>query len=233
MKLMPEFRRPQHRIVARVLRALNAKFLASAGCFFGGGTQLAMSLGEYRESRDIDFLCSSRAGFRTLREEVTDASLGAILRRPLVLAREVRADRDGVRTFFVIGDARIKFEILFESRIDLAGDVDRDLAVPVLSPEHAIAEKLLANADRGLDDSTLSRDLIDLAFATVHFGKPTLRAGLAIAEQAYGTAICRHLGLTLEAFQKSRTRAAVCIKSLAVEDTATLRKGLRILRTLL
>jgi len=33
---------------------------------------LAMTLGEYRESRDIDFLCSSREGFRSLRETVTD-----------------------------------------------------------------------------------------------------------------------------------------------------------------
>jgi hypothetical protein len=55
---MPEFRRTHHRAIARVLRAMDAEFLARAGCFFGGGTQLAMTLGEYRESRDIDFLRS-------------------------------------------------------------------------------------------------------------------------------------------------------------------------------
>lgn len=40
------------------------KLLSEAQCYFGGGTQLAMTYGEYRESRDVDFLCSSRDGFR-------------------------------------------------------------------------------------------------------------------------------------------------------------------------
>jgi hypothetical protein len=208
---------------------MDAEFLSRAGCFFGGGTQLAMALGEYRESRDIDFLCSSRAGFRAVREAVTHRSLGAVLRSDLELVRDVRTDRDGIRTFFAVDDIRLKFEIVFESRIDVAGDLDRRFGVPVLRPEHAVAEKLLANADRGLDDSTLARDLIDLAFAAARFGRPTFDAGSAIAEGAYGTAVRRYLGSSLESF-RDRSRAAACIKSLAVDDTATLRKGLRVLR---
>jgi hypothetical protein len=226
------YRRDGHQIVARVLQALDGVFLAEAHCFFGGGTYLSLHLGEYRVSRDIDFLCSSRAGFRTLRETVTQQSLGAIVRVPVALAREVRADRDGIRTFIEIEDSRVKFEILFEGRIDLVGHVDRALELPVLEPELCVAEKLLANADRGLDESTLSRDLIDLAFAAVHFGKPTLTAGLDLAERAYGVAVRRQLGLALDLFQKNRARAAACIESLAVDDTATLRKGLRVLRQL-
>jgi hypothetical protein len=208
---------------------MNAPFLTDAGCFFGGGTQLAMTLGEYRESRDIDFLCAQRSGVRAVRETVSDRSLGSLLRRPLELARDVRADRDGVRTYLVVDGIRLKFEIVFEGRIDLAGDVDESLGVPVLTPTHAVAEKLLANADRGLDESTLARDLIDLAFAAVGFDRATFDAGLAIAEQAYGAAVRRYLSASLAAF-RSRTRAAYCIRSLAVEDTATLRKGLRLLR---
>jgi hypothetical protein len=227
-KSMPEFRRPYHRAIARVLRAMDAEFLSSASCFFGGGTQLAMSLGEYRESRDIDFLCSSRAGFRRLRETVTNDSLGAVVRSDLKLARDVRADQYGIRTFFAIEDVRLKFEIVRESRIDLAGELDRRLGVTVLDPEHAVAEKLLANADRGLDDSTLARDLIDLAFATAHFGRPVLEAGCVIAEEAYGTAVRRYLGSSLKLF-RNRARATACIKSLGVDDTTTLRKGLRTL----
>jgi hypothetical protein len=228
---MPEFVRPHHRAVARVLRSLNAELLVRAECFFGGGTQLAMMLGEYRESRDIDFLCSDRNGFRILRETITEQSLGDVLSRPLKLAREVRADRDGIRTFFDTGSMRIKFEILVEARIDLAGALDRRLAVPSLSLECAIAEKLLANADRGLDEAMLFRDLVDLAFAAVHAGRPKLREGLAIAERAYGSAVERYLRLTLAAFRDNRARANACIKSLAIDDTATLRRGLRILRT--
>ena len=212
---------------------MDNEFLLRAGCFFGGGTQLAMSLGEYRESRDIDFLCSSRAGFRALRETVTNRSLGAVFGTAPQLARDVRTDRDGIRTFLVADGVRLKFEILFESRIDLAGSVDRFLAVPVLAPEHAVAEKLLANADRGLDESTLSRDLVDLAFAGVHYGRPTLEAGIGIAERAYGTAVLRYLQSSLTMFQERRSRANACLKTLDVDDTATLRKGLRALRALL
>jgi hypothetical protein len=207
---------------------MDAEFLSSAGCFFGGGTQLAMTLGEYRESRDIDFLCASRAGFRRLRETVTNRSLGSVLRNDLHLVRDVRADQYGIRTFFAVEDIRLKFEIVREGRIDLAGDFDRTFGVPVLDAEHAVAEKLLANADRGLDESTLARDLIDLAFATAHFGRPVLEAGCAIAEEAYGTAVRRYLRSSLQAF-RDRTRAAACIKALAVDDTPTLRKGLRTL----
>jgi hypothetical protein len=225
-----EFRRAHHRAIARALRALDATFLAEAGCFFGGGTQLAMTLGEYRESRDIDFLCARRSGVRALRETVTDASLGSLLRSPLELAREVRADRDGVRTYLAVDGIRLKFEIVFEGRIDLNGALDKSLGVPVLDPEHAVAEKLLANADRGLDESTLARDLIDLAFAAAGFDRATFEAGLTLAEQAYGAAVRRYLSASLTAF-RSRTRAAYCIRSLAVEDTATLRKGLRLLRS--
>jgi len=224
-----EFRRPHHRAVARALRAMDSAFLTSASCFFGGGTQLAMALGEYRESRDIDFLCARQDGIRALRETVTDRSLGAVLRGAVELARDVRTDRDGIRTFLLVGDVRVKFEIVFEGRIELEGDLDRTLGVPALRPATAVAEKVLANADRGLDESTLARDLIDLAFAAVGFGRPAFDAGLALAERAYGTAARRYLAASLDAFQQ-RTRAAQCIRSLAIDDTATLRKGLRALR---
>lgn len=229
---MPEFRKAHHRIVAEVLRRMNAKLLAEARCYFGSGTQLAMAYGEYRESRDVDFLCSDRSGFRTLREQVTQTSLGAIVRRRVTLAREVRADRDGIRTFFDVDGARIKFEILLEARIDLDGGHDRALDVPVLGIECAIAEKLLANADRGLDDSTLFRDLVDLAFVSVHVGRAPLSDGLTIAEQAYGSAVKRSLGLAIDEFRGDRARAKACLRSLGVDDTKTLRKGLGVLQTL-
>jgi hypothetical protein len=229
-KSTPKFSRPHHRAIARALRAMDPKFLTEAGCFFGGGTQLAMTLGEYRESRDIDFLCSRRSGMRMLRETVTNRSLGRVLRSDIELAREMRMDRDGIRTFFVVDGVRLKFGIVFESRIDLDGDLDRVLGVPALRPPHAVAEKLLANADRGLDESTLARDLVDLAFAAVNFGRSVFDPGLAIAEEAYGAAARRYLDASLKAF-RNRARAAQCVASLGIQDTATLRKGLRALRS--
>ena len=168
---MPEFRREHHRLIAAILKSCDADFLSDAGCYFGGGTQIAMQLVEYRESRDIDFLCGDQAGVRKIRETVTQQSLGKILRKKIPLAREVRADRYGVRTFFAAHDTTIKFEIVFEARIALSGAMSREFGVPVLDLKHAVAEKLLANTDRGLDESTRSRDLIDLAFLVAHHGR--------------------------------------------------------------
>jgi hypothetical protein len=228
---MPELRRPAHRRICRVLRSLDARFLLEASCYFGGGTQLAMKLGEYRESRDIDFLCSSRAGFRMLRETVTEASLGALQRKPLRLARDIRADRDGLRTFVLAGSEPLKLEIIFEARIELSGALDRSLGVPVLDPACAAAEKFLANADRGLDESLKARDLVDLAYLAAFHPGPVLECGYRLAQSAYGQAVRRYLLLGLDKFA-TRGYGAACIKAHGLEDVATLRKGLLRLRRL-
>lgn len=193
---------------------------------------LAMTLGEYRESRDIDFLCSSRQGFRLLRESITDRSLGTIFRQSVDLARDVRADRDGIRTFLMVDDVPIKFEIILEARIDLDGAIDETLGVPALRRECSIAEKLLANADRGMDESTLSRDLVDLSFLAVHAGRTPLEEGMEIAETAYGAAIRKSLRSSLDTFKANRSRASAHVRALAVDDTQALRKGLQVLRKL-
>ena len=229
---MPEFRRPHHRSLVGILGAMNASFLERSGCFFGGGTCIALMLDEFRESRDIDFLCASRDGFRALRESVTEDSLGKIMKRKVALARDVRADRDGIRTFFSAGDLRIKLEIVLEARIDLRGAPQRFLGVPVLDLECLAAEKFLANADRGLDNSTRSRDVIDLAFLAASRGKQALEPGLQLAETAYGSAVRRALKLALATFSENPRHASDCARSLGIEDRVSLRKGLATLKTL-
>ena len=229
---MAEFRRPHHRAVAALLAAMDPEFLERAQCWFGGGTQIALSLEEYRESRDIDFLCSSRDGFRLLRETVSEKSLGALARKPIALARELRTDRDGIRGFLIHGEARIKFEIVLEARIDLSGRPDKRLGVPVLSLECVAAEKFLANADRGLDTSTNSRDAIDLAFLAAAHGAEALVPGLRLAESAYGNEVKLRLAAVLRLFSAKHGYAGQCARSLGIEDTATLRRGLTILRRL-
>jgi hypothetical protein len=229
---MPEFRRVHHRTVAEILRRLNAELLVEAECYFGGGTQIALELNEFRESRDIDFLCSSRKGFRMLRETVTPNSLGALVREPLHFAREVRADRDGIRTFVDINSVRIKFEMVLEARIDLAGFMNAALGVPVLDVDHMVAEKFLANADRGQDESVHARDLIDLAFLAAAHGKHAMQPGFAIATGAYGDVIATQLTASIKAFGSSRVMADRHINALGITDKATLRKGLRVLASI-
>jgi Nucleotidyl transferase AbiEii toxin, Type IV TA system len=228
---MPDFRRPYHRAIAQILEALNPTFLEHAQCYFGGGTCISLMLDEYRESRDIDFLCSNRSGFRQLRETVRETSLGSLLRRPLTLAREVRADRDGIRTFFSVGDLRIKFEIILEARIDLRAAPRRFVGVPLLDLDCVVAEKFLANADRGLDDSTKARDFVDLAFLAAHYGGGSLETGLRLAEVAYGKAIRHYFDLSFARISADSRYLLRCARALGIEDIATLRKGVARLRT--
>jgi hypothetical protein len=74
--------------------------------------------------------------------------------------------------------------------------------------------------------------LVDLAFLAANLGKKALRPGLESAERVYGSAVGRHLRLSLDGFQQNRAQLAASIKSLAISDTQTLRRGLRTLRSL-
>ncbi len=52
---MVPFERPEHRAVATALRAMDHDLLTRCACWFGGGTEIVLDLGEYRLSKDIDF----------------------------------------------------------------------------------------------------------------------------------------------------------------------------------
>ena len=212
------------------MAALDAAFLAENGIYFGGGTRIVLELGEYRESRDIDFLCASRPGYRALRETVSARSLGRLAgTKALKLDREVRADQYGVRTWLALPGLTLKFEIVREGRINLAGTSVPGLAVPCLDRPHAFAEKFLANADRGLDASTLSRDAIDLAFMVQAWGRESAVEGAAVAREAYGNEVDAKLDAVVRKLRGDRKYRASCIEGMAIEDTKTLAKGFELL----
>ena len=182
------FKRAYHNRIQTLLTALDAEFLSQNGCFFGGGTAIVLALDEYRESVDIDFLCASQDGYRELRNTITNVSLGAIFARPVGLAREVRADRYGIRTFLLSDGVPVKFEIVSEGRIPIDGVVDPVTGVPTLSRIDMYAEKLLANADRYNDKAVASRDIIDLAMMIGHWGRIPPEAWDK-ARKAYGASV--------------------------------------------
>lgn len=225
---MSEPARPRHRIVLAALRALDAEFLARAECFFGGGTRIVLGLEEYRESADVDFLCASRQGYRALRSAVSDTSLGGIAKASLRLARDVIADRYGIRTFLDIGGEKLKLEIILEGRIGLAGGTADGLPVPALDAASCCAEKFLANADRWGDESAHGRDVIDLAFMAVGWGKEPLRAGPSIAAEAYGKAAARDAKRAATKMLERADWRRRCVAALSLSDTRTLLSGLRV-----
>ena len=216
----PTFNRPHHQRIAQVLRALNGPLLKDNNCLFGGGMAIALRHGEYRESVDIDFLVSSVGHYRALRQLLTGpAGIMAIVRagaQPLLQTREMRADQYGIRTVLSVDGQGIKFEIILEGRIGLAlpTDADHVCGIATLTPLDMAASKLLANSDRGGDDSVFSRDLIDLAMMAPTL--PLLRLAVAKAETAYGPSILRDLEKAIDALQTRPGRLERCMQVMAM-----------------
>jgi hypothetical protein len=221
------FSRPRHALVEGVLRALNAPFLRKAQCYFGGGTRIVMDLGEYRESADIDLLCSSREGYRDLRSTVQNDSLGDIASGKLVLAREVIADRYGIRTFVALGGEKIKFEIVNEGRIDLSGSFHPELHVLCLSRVSCFAEKFLANDDRWSDEAFLSRDVIDLAFMIEGWGMDAALEGCDAARDAYGNSVEASARAAARGLFGNKDYLKQSVAGLRVTGADTLASGLK------
>ena len=220
------FERPRHQKIAKLLRSMDADLLTHAKCYFGGGTAIALKLGEYRESIDVDFLCSDSDGYRLLRNAITPPTLGVVLRSPIKHLRDVRTQRDKISTYLEIEAVPIRVEFVLEGRISISGALDPHLGVPVLDRVDMYAEKLLANADRALDRSQMSRDLIDLAMMIKAWG-PIPAAALEKAEAAYGRSIRDYFSRGLALLREDDHRKK-CLEAMAMPTEL----GIAILATL-
>ena len=170
-------------------------------------------------------------GIASFAKRWTSKSLGRIVARKISLARDVRADQYGIRTFVESDHVKLKFEIVREARIELEADDIPGIPVPCLARKHCFAEKFLANADRGLDASTLSRDIVDLAFMIQSWSKADADAGLTIAKTAYGDSVPRSLAAVAHAME-DRTYRNRCIEGLAITTPKVLTAGLKKLGSL-
>ncbi|MGQ0752007.1 MAG: nucleotidyl transferase AbiEii/AbiGii toxin family protein [Betaproteobacteria bacterium] len=221
------YSRPRHATVASVLSALNSEFLGRSKCFFGGGTRVVLELKEYRESADIDLLCSDQQGYRAVRSAITNTSLGEIASQPITLAREVRADQYGMRTVVKVGEELIKFEIIREGRIDLGGMSVKDIHVPCLDRKCCFAEKILANDDRWIDESVLNRDIIDLAYMIEAWGPGLFLDGMSLAHRAYGDTVLKSIRSAAQKLMEKKTYYRKCVEGLRVTRTSKLLSGLK------
>lgn len=173
-----------------ILERLDSDLLAACQCGFAGGTAIAMQLDEFRRSDGIDLPCASSAGYRRLREVVFHDGLAGLARKSLPILRQARTDQYGIRGVLGNASAPIKFEIVREARVTLELGAERIGGVRLLCRDDLYTEKLLANADRGLDSSTLHRDLIDLCMMASAWGSIPEEA-LAKAHDAYGNTVDR------------------------------------------
>jgi hypothetical protein len=206
------FEREHHRRIAALLESMDPALLLQHRCLFGGGTAISLSRGEYRESVDIDFICSSVEGYRGLRERVDVRSLDWLFRDPVTQHREPRIDQYGIRFAAGIDAVPVKVEITFEGRIDLDDPLpeDRIGGIWTMGRDDLTATKLMANADRYADDAMSSRDLIDLAMLSDD-GK-LAPAGVAKARRAYGRSIDDALVRAKALLLEREGRLALCMK---------------------
>ena len=119
----------------------------------------------------------------------------------LPVVRDARADQYGIRCVLGTPDNPIKFEVVREARVDLSPGEDVIEGVALLSRPDLYAEKLLANADRGLDRAALFRDFIDLCMMSRAWpeGRET---ACAKAVAAYGDVITSMLDKVAEEVDK-------------------------------
>jgi hypothetical protein len=215
------FEREHHLRIATVLQSLNADLLERIGCLFAGGTAIALSQGEFRESIDIDFLISNLSGYRELRQSlIGQNNLSPIERRgsQLNLSREIRTDQYGIRTMLDLGGVDIKFEIVFEARIILqAPALDNYICgVATLTQLDMATSKLLANSDRWSDDAIFSRDLIDLAMLEPK--SELFNDAVAKAQLAYGDSVKKDLVKAIENLKKRPGRLNACMSTLKMDS---------------
>jgi hypothetical protein len=223
------YKREHHRRIHRVLAAMDPDFLTAAACCFAGGTCLALLLGEYRESVDMDFLCASPAGYRAIRGTVSNLSLGELFMEAPRLLREVRADRYGIRTVLLLDEVPIKFEVVLEGRVELECDRVDAIPVPILHRSSHMLEKLLANSDRHADRSVYARDIIDLMVMIDHWGEiPSLV--WERAEAAYGPAARADYNKAVAALCDVPAYLETCFERLQVEPAirSSIRKRLAV-----
>jgi hypothetical protein len=218
-----------HQLIHRILENLNQEFLSECRAYFGGGTLLALDLGEYRISNDIDFICPLGADYRKLRNAISDRNPRIILQAnsALEIARYT-ADQYGIRMAIVIDEVVIKTEIIAEARFDL--DPPRQPSwspVECLSINDCFTSKLLANADRYADASVHARDLIDLAFLRNSQSIPS--TAIEKAETAYRVMLPLKAAVT--AFQTDADLRFNCYEnlSIAASDRSQLIDGIDLL----
>lgn len=214
------FDRPHHQRIASVLSSLDGELLQEFHCWFGGGTAIALLLGEYRESVDIDFLVSDPSGYRELRQRLRGARDLSVLTRagiePIVCTRDIRADQYGIRTFLDVRGTPIKFEIVREVRIrfEARRRTAQVCGIPTLSRQDLAACKLLANADRWRDDSVFARDVIDLAM--LDLPPRDLRPALEKVIPAYGVGVLADMQKALTSLRERPDWLHRCLQALSI-----------------
>lgn len=227
------FKRDRHRAVLSILESLAAEKLAVRRFLFAGGTRIALDIDEFRESHDIDFMCSDGSSYADLRMTARSQAYAGLFTthglQRLAFPREIRVDQYGIRFPVICGEMPIKVELIREGRVEFEDGTNPDWSpVSCLSRVDCYVIKILANSDRWPDRQMLSRDLIDLAAMRVHWG-PIPELAWHKAEAAYKSAARSDLRKALGCFMDDEEFQRRCFRGLSVDDSPAILRGLALL----
>lgn len=210
------FRFAHHNKILTILNSLNFDVLKEGSAYFGGGTLLTLNFGEYRWSKDVDFISSvTSSGYKNLRTTVFDGGYKALFRdlSRIQIGRGT-TDQYGIRMIVFVDNEPVKTEIIAEVRFELDSPRYPEWSpVPCLSLNDCFTAKLLANSDRYLDDSVEARDLIDLA--VLRLQSPIPQKAVEKAERAYE--VKRPLKLAIQRFQEKPDYRQKCFFNLQID----------------
>ena len=195
------FKLDHHNKILTILESLNSDVLKEGSAYFGGGTLLALDFGEYRWSKDVDFICPvSSSGYKHLRTAVFEGGCKALFRDlNRVQVGRGTTDQYGIRMVIDVDGVPIKTEIIAEARFETEPP-----RYPVWSPVACLSlndcftSKLLSNSDRYMDDSVEARDLIDLA--VLRLQSPIPQKAIEKAEKAYE--VIRPIKVAVQGFRE-------------------------------
>jgi len=212
------FTRTHHQRINHLLSQFNPDFLYQNNILFGGGTRIALELNEFRESVDIDLFCIGTDAYRAARSTITNVSFGELVKEGCEIerfaGREIRADRDAIRTLLVGTDQPIKLEIVnFSNQHLLPGEVNTLFPIACVSRVGCFATKLTANADRYNDHI---KDILDLCMMRREWGNIPEKAWEIACEEYGQRTISSALGRALRKLHQNEKAKVEAVDSLRV-----------------
>jgi hypothetical protein len=212
------FQLEHHNKILAILESLDADLLKASFAYFGGGTLIALDHGEYRRSKDADFICPvALSGYRHLRTVVFEGGYSALFHdlNRIQVGRGT-TDQYGIRMVIDVEGVPIKTEIIAEGRFEPDPPRYPEWSpVACLSLNDCFTAKLLANSDRYMDDSVEARDLIDLAVLRLY--SPIPQTAIEKAEKAYE--VMRPLAVAIQRFQERGTFREKCFSGLWIDPS--------------
>jgi len=216
---MAAYKRDHHNKINSALHNFNDIFFTDHTIIFGGGTRIAMEIDEYRESIDVDIICPNSQSYKAARSEITNISLGRLVKKEFKYLREIRADRYAIRTFIEIDKTPIKIEVISFADYRLNSLINTDIfPIPYLDKSSCFITKLLANADRALQPPY--KDIIDIIVMHMQWGEIPESAWKE-AYRHYGDIPLQQLIATLEHLLSNKRSYTSEAKSMGMHENWT------------